>query len=149
MVVEGGDVTEIAQTIEQKKAPGTGTYGSTSITVSDPAGVPITISFFEVAESEIYAAMTIQPLNGYVATTGTAAINALVNFLNSLAIGQEIYYNWALAVASLAGSPLGLTFAITSLTIGLAPGSLAASNVPIAFNAAASCAASNVTLTVL
>jgi uncharacterized phage protein gp47/JayE len=149
MVIEGGDVTTIAETIEQKKAPGTGTYGSTSVTVSDPAGIPITINFFELTEVPIYVAVTIQPLTGYVSTTGTAIIAAIVAFLNALAIGQEVYLNWLLGVAGLNTSSLGQTFAITSLTIGISPAALAAANIPIAFNAAAQGATANVTLTVL
>jgi uncharacterized phage protein gp47/JayE len=149
LVVEGGDATQIAQTIEQKKAPGTGTFGNTSIIVSDPAGVPINISFFELTEVPIFVSITIQPLNGFVSTTGTAIINAVVSFLNSLPIGQEVFLNWLLAVAGLNGSALGLTFAITSLEIGINAGFLTAANVTIAFNAAASCQASDVTLVVL
>jgi uncharacterized phage protein gp47/JayE len=149
MVVEGGDATQIAQTIEQKKAPGTGTFGSTTIAISDPAGVPIAISFFSLTEVPIFVAITIQPLTGYVSTTGTAIINAIVAFLNGLPIGQEVFLNWLLAVAGLNGSALGLTFAITSLQIGINPALLTAANVPIAFNAAASCTASNVRLNVV
>ena len=70
-------------------------------------------------------------------------------FLNSLPIGQEVFLNWLLAVAGLNGSALGLTFAITSLQIGINAGFLTAANVTIAFNAAASCQASDVTLVVL
>jgi uncharacterized phage protein gp47/JayE len=149
VVVEGGDATTVATVIEAKKAPGTGTYGTTSVTVIDPAGVPITINFFEMTEVPIYAAITIQPLTGYVASTGTALVAALANFIASLNIGQDVIFNWLLGVAGLSGSPLALTFAITSLTIGLAPGSLAGSNIPIAFNAGATCVPANIILTVI
>ena len=67
VVVEGGDTTAIASVIELKKAPGTGTFGTTNITVADPKGLPITINFFELTEVPIFAAITIQPLPGYVA----------------------------------------------------------------------------------
>jgi uncharacterized phage protein gp47/JayE len=149
MVVEGGDVTQIAQTIELKKAPGTGTFGNTTISISDPAGVPVAISFFTLTEVPIFVDITIQPLTGFVSTTGTAIINAIVAFLNGLPIGQEVFLNWLLAVAGLNGSALGLTFTITSLTIGTNAGLQTAANVQIAFNAAASCTANNVTLNVL
>lgn len=149
VVVEGGNVTAIASVIQLKKSPGTGTYGTTSIPLVDQKGVPITINFFEVTEVPIYAAMTIQPLTGYVATTGAAAVAAIVSFLSNLAIGQEVYLNWLLGIAGMNGSPLGLTFAITSLTIGLSPSALSAANIPIAFNAGAQCATGNVVLTTL
>jgi uncharacterized phage protein gp47/JayE len=148
VVVEGGNIATIAQVIQAKKAPGIGTYGTTSVTVLDPAGVPVNIKFFELTEVPIYVAMTIQPLTGYVATTGTAAVAAVAAFIAGLAIGEEVYLNWLFGPAQLSGNPLGLTFAITSLTIGLSTTTLAAANIPIAFNAAASCSAANIILTV-
>jgi uncharacterized phage protein gp47/JayE len=148
VVVEGGDVTTIAQVIEQKKAPGTGTYGTTSVTVTDPAGIPITINFFELTEVPIYAAITIKALTGYVASTGTALVAALSSFIASLAIGEKVYLNWLYGPAGLSGEALGLTFAITSLTIGLSPSSLASGDLSIAFNAGATCVPANIVLTV-
>jgi hypothetical protein len=155
VVVEGGNATTIATTIAQKKAPGIGTYGTTTIVVTDPKGVPSSISFFELTEEGIFAAITIQSLPGYVSTTGTAAVNALVAYLNGLGIGNEVYLNSCIAVASLFGvndangNPLSSTFTIASLTIGLSAGALAAANIPIAFNEAAQSSAPNVALTVL
>ena len=147
MIVEGGDVTTIAQTIEATKSPGTGTYGTTQIQVEDPAGVPIRISFFELTEVPIFVAVTIQPLTGYVSTTATAIINAIVAFLNALPVGQEVYLNWLLAVAGLQNSALGQTFAITALTIGISSGSMGSTNIPISFNEAAQGVTANVTVT--
>jgi uncharacterized phage protein gp47/JayE len=149
IVAEGGDITAIAQTIQQKKAPGTGTYGTTSVLVTDQKGLPITIKFFELTEEQIYIALTIQPLTGYIASTGDAAVQAIVDFLNGLEIGQDVYLNWILAAAGLSDSPLGKTFAITALTIGTNPGALGTANIVIAFNAAAACDTPNVVLTTL
>lgn len=148
VVVEGGDALAIATAIEFKKTIGCNTYGSTSETVLDPAGIPNTINFYELAYVPIYAAITITPLYGYVSTTGAALVAAFVNFINSLAIGEDVYLSWLYGPASLTGSPLGATFDITSLTIGLSSGSLSASNITIPFNEAASCVAANVALTV-
>lgn len=148
VVVEGGDATAIANVIQRKKAPGTGTYGTTSIGVVDPAGVPITINFFELTGVPIFAAITIQPLTGYVSSTGVALVEALASFISSLVIGEEVFLSWLYGPAGLSGSALGLTFVITSLTIGLSSGSLGSSNIPIAFNAGAQCSAPNIVLTV-
>lgn len=148
VVVEGGNATAIAGVIQLKKAPGTGTYGTTSVSMVDQKGLPITINFFELTEVPIYAAITIQPLAGYVSSTGLALVAALAAFIGSLDIGEEVYLSWLYGPAGLSNSPLGLTFVITSLTIGLSSGSLSASNIPIAFNAAASCTTANITLTV-
>lgn len=149
VVVEGGNVTAIAQAIELTKAPGIATYGMTSVQVTDPQGIPITINFFELTLVPIYVAMTIQPMVGYVSTTGTAAVAALAAFISGLAIGQEVYLNWLFGAAGLSGNPLGLTYAITSLTIGTSTSTLGSANIPIAFTSAASCMAANVALTTL
>jgi uncharacterized phage protein gp47/JayE len=146
-VVEGGNATSIAQAIQQTKAPGVGTFGTTSIPLVDQKGLPITISFFELTEVPIFVAMTIQPLTGYVSSTATAAVNALVAFLNALEIGEEVFFNWLLSVASMSGSPLGQTYVITSFTIGIAADALSNANIPITFNAAAQGNAANVIVT--
>jgi uncharacterized phage protein gp47/JayE len=149
VVVEGGDATAIASVIQLKKGPGAGTFGTTSVNLIDQAGVPVTIKFFELTEVPIFAAMTIQPLAGYISTTGDAAVAALAAFINSLAIGEDVFLNWLLGPAGLSGTALGLTFVITSLTIGISSGSLGSGNIAIAFNAAASCSVDDIVLTTL
>jgi uncharacterized phage protein gp47/JayE len=149
LVVEGGDITAIATAIEEKKSPGTGTYGTTNVTIEDPAGVPITINFFELDNISIYVSVGITPLQGYVASTGTALIAAIVAFINGLPIGQELFYDWLLGPATLYGSALGLTYKISSLTVGTAPSPVGTSDIPIAFNEAANTQTANVILTVL
>jgi uncharacterized phage protein gp47/JayE len=145
-VVEGGDITAIATAIESKKSPGTGTYGTTNVPITDPAGVPITINFFELANVQIYVAVTIHALPGYVATTGTALIAAIVEFISTLPIGQEVFYDWIFGPATLYGSPLGLTYKIVSLFIGTAPSPVGTSDIPITFNEAAQTDVTKVTL---
>lgn len=148
VVVLGGDSTAVATVIEQTKNPGTGTYGTTSVIVLDPAGVPIDISFFELAEVPIYVSVTIQALPGYVGTTQDTLSQAIVDFINSLAIGEDVFYSWLYGPAGLYGSPLNLTYKITALTIGLAPGPVGIADLLIAFNAAAACSLANVVVTV-
>lgn len=148
-VVEGGDSTAIAQAIEAKKSPGTGTYGTTTVTVEDPAGVPIPINFFELTETQIYVKVTIQPQAGYVASTGDALIQAIVDFINALDIGEDVFYSWMFGPASLYGEAIGLTYNVTVLQIGFSFGSVGTADLAILFNAAATCTAANVQLTVL
>jgi len=149
VVVEGGSATAIAQVIEQTKSPGTGTYGTTSEIVEDPAGLPITINFFELVNVSIYVAVTIQPLQGYVDQDGTDLINAIVNFINSLAIGEDVFYNWIIAAASQISLAEGQTYYVTALYIGTSPSPSGTANITIPFNEAAASVAANVTLTVL
>lgn len=148
LVVAGGSTSAIAQAIEAKKSPGTGTYGTTSITVQDPAGVSITINFFVLVTVPIYVNVTIKALTGFVSATSTAIINEIVAYINSLPIGAKVYYNWILAGAALIGTPQQETFVVTALTDGTSPGPVATADIAIPFNQQASCIAANVFVTV-
>ncbi|MDC3554215.1 baseplate J/gp47 family protein, partial [Escherichia coli] len=57
-IVDGGDVTEIAQTIRGNKGQGTATYGTTSVTVPDTYGNPHVISFSRSTDVPIFVAIT-------------------------------------------------------------------------------------------
>jgi len=113
VVVEGGSITTIAQAIEVKKSPGTGTFGTTEETVLDPAGVPVTINLFVLSEINIFVQVVIVPLTGYVSTTGTLLINAVVAYLAGFAIGQDSLLGKLFGSANLSGdaatSSSGLT----------------------------------------
>jgi uncharacterized phage protein gp47/JayE len=136
-VVSGGDVTAIAQAIALKKTPGSGTYGSTSVQVLDSKGVPNTINFFVLALNNMGIQITIQPLAGYVSTTGDALIAAVAAFIAALAIGEDSYLARLYTPANLSGTGLGATFVVTSILQGPRGGMLVAADYAIAFNAAA------------
>ena len=162
VVVLGGAVVDIATAIQLKKPPGIQTYGTTSYTVYDSFGLPVPINFFELTLVPIYVDITIHALPGYVATTGTAVINTLVDYLNSLSIGETVYYNRLFSPANLNGSSAQLatgltqaqldalsnTYSITALTIGTAPNPAGTTDITIPFNEAAQGIVANITLTV-
>lgn len=160
LVVNGGDVTAICNAIALKKPPGTGTYGTTSQVVVDPLGVPSLINFFTMQTTQVYVAITVQALNGYSSLVGTNIVKALIYYINSLAIGEPVYFNRLFAPANLTGDAAVLatglsqaqldlqaaTFNITSLFISITPTPVTTNNIIIPFNAAAS-ATNNVILT--
>jgi uncharacterized phage protein gp47/JayE len=148
VVVLGGADADIAGVIEAKKSPGTGTFGSTSIVVNDPSGVPITINFYHLAQVNIYVSITIKAQTGYLSTTQAAIVTAIVNFINSLPIGASVRYNWLITAASLSGLAAELTFYVTALTVGTAPGPSGTVDVPITFNQAAVSDATKIVVTV-
>jgi uncharacterized phage protein gp47/JayE len=148
-VIEGGDVTQICQTIEAKKTPGTGTYGSVSQIVIDQAGVPVTIRFFPLTDVPITVAITIKALSGYVSTTGGALVADVVAWINSLAIGEDVYLSKLYGPAGLNNTSLGDTYNVTSITLSRNGNPLTAADVIVAFNEAGTCATGNVTLTVI
>lgn len=137
LVVQGGDATLIAQAIALKKTPGTGTHGTTSVTVIDQAGVPLVINFFALTETEIAGQVTIHALAGYVSTTGDALIQAVVDFINGLGIGEEDYLARLYTPANEGGVGLGATYVVTGILQAYKGSGLAAQDLPIAFNAAA------------
>lgn len=148
-VVQGGSATTIAQTIEAKKSPGTGTAGTTSIVVNDPGGLPVTINFYQLALTAIYVNITIKAGTNYVSSTGTALVNALIAAINALPIGGTVFYNFLIGVASLASSTLGSTFHVTAMTVGTSPSPTGTGDVAIAFNAAASTDSTKINLTTI
>ena len=150
VVAQGGSLSDVAQAINRKKAPGVPTYGTTSVTITDPAGMPVTINLYLLAEVPIYVALTIKALSGYTSAIGTEIVNAVVDFINSLAIGASVRYSWIEGAAGLIGLTDGLTFEITALGIGLSgsPPPTGTTDLPITFYQIATCAAANVALTV-
>lgn len=162
-VVLGGDVTAIANAIASKKAPGTGTYGSTSVVVVDSHGVSDTIHFYILALTNLDVHVTVKALAGFAATTEPLIQAAVAAFISGLDIGEDSYYLRLVAPANLEGDVavatsglsqadldvLSKTFTVTAVTQGAHGGLLSAADVVIAFNAAATCGASQVSITVV
>ncbi len=148
LVVYGGAIAYIAAAIDSRKPPGTPTYGSTSQVVYDALGLATTINFFTLQLVPIYVDISIQALTGFVTTTEAAIQTAVANFINSLAIGGDVYAAQTQAIASLMSVGLGQTFTITAFTLGTAPAPTGTSDLTIAFNQAAVCTAADVTITV-
>ena len=164
VVVEGGDVVEIAQVISEKKNPGTGTFGSTTEIIIDPSGVPDTINFFVLGYVPIYFAITIRPLIGYVSTTGQLAVQSIAAAIGGLNIGSTVYFNRVWSAANLSGDAalsvaggltqpqldqLSVTYNIISLYTGLGSNPNTMTDIPIPFSSVAQCPASNGILTTL
>lgn len=139
VIVEGGNLTQIAQTIQQTKSPGTGTYGGTTEIVTDAtSGLPNTIKFDVLTLTTIYVSITLKALPNFVSTTVPVIQAAMAAFLNGLPIGNEVYYSQLYSAAQLDSQGLGATYYITALTVGTSPSPGGTVNVPIAFNAVAS-----------
>ena len=146
MVVQGGDQTAVAQAIEQGKNVGAGTAGDTTVTVNDPAGIPIDISFTVLKEVPITVNVHIKPLANFSVASGAAIQNALVAFVNSLGIGEDVFLNWMVSSASLCDASDKTTFVVTSVTQSRDGNPLAAADILIAYDEAATLDISNVTV---
>lgn len=148
VVVQGGDAVAIATKIAEKKAPGTGTYGSVTEVIVDSRGVPNTIRFYPLALDTIAVVVTVKALAGFVSSTGNLALRAVAQFISTLDIGEKSYTgrlyspanlngDAALSVSGLKQSELDLlakTFNVTSITQNGT-----GADVAIAFNRAAHC----------
>jgi uncharacterized phage protein gp47/JayE len=159
-VISGGDAIQIAQTIALKKAPGTGTFGTTSEIVIDTNGVPNTINFFPLTNVPLTLSITIAPLAGFVSTTSALIQASVAGFINGFAIGEDSFLNRLWAPANLSGDAattatgltqaqldaLSKTYNVTSILQSRA-GPPAAADVAIAFNEAAT--ATNAAITVI
>lgn len=137
LVVDGGDVNQIANEIAIKKTPGTRSYGTTQITVIDQAGVPNIIGFYVLAEVELVFEVDITALAGFVSTTETTIAQAVADFVNGYLIGEDSYTTRLYTPANLGGVGVGATFVVTSVRQAIKGNALGTANIVITFNQAA------------
>ncbi|EJN3600448.1 baseplate J/gp47 family protein [Escherichia coli] len=149
-IVDGGDVTEIAQTIRGNKGQGTATYGTTSVTVPDTYGNPHVISFSRSTDVPIFVAITLKVFTGYTSQIGEQIKQAVADYINGLTIGDDVLLSRIYSPANLGVVSGGNAryYDITDLLIGKSSGSVSASNIDIAYDASASCSTANISITV-
>ncbi|HFS7361024.1 baseplate J/gp47 family protein [Enterobacter roggenkampii] len=149
-IVDGGDVTEIAQTIRGNKGQGTATYGTTSVTVPDTYGNPHVISFSRSTDVPIYGHITLKAFTGYTSQIGVQIQQAVADYINGLTIGDDVLLSRIYSPANLGVVSGGNAryYDIQELLIGKSAGSVAAANIIIAYNESVSCKPENIVLTV-
>lgn len=148
IVAEGGDAMTIAQTIYAKKGPGTGTYGTTSETVTDLYGVPHIIRFMRPTSVPVEVEISLTALSGFTSNIGAKIKQAVADYINALAIGDEVYVNRLFVPANLSGGPESATFDITEIQIARDGDPLDTSNLTLAYHEAAACVVGDVSLIV-
>ncbi|MGL5969396.1 MAG: baseplate J/gp47 family protein [Kluyvera sp.] len=149
-IVEGGDATQIAQTIRGKKGQGVSTFGTTTITVPDKYGNPQEINFSRPVDVPVYASIKIDVFAGYTSLIATQMQQAVADYINSLSIGSGVLLSRVYSPANLGVVSGGNAkyYDITELLIGRSTESLAAANISVAFNESASCKPENIAVTV-
>jgi uncharacterized phage protein gp47/JayE len=94
MVVEGGTDAAVAQAIYGARGIGCYTNGTTAVVVVDPnSGYSMTISFFRPTYIPIAVLVAVTPLAGFTSSTLAAIQAGIVNYLNSLSIGETVVYS--------------------------------------------------------
>ena len=144
VVVQGGADLDVATAIEVSKDVGAGTSGNTQVPVTSVFGLTNAINFQRLTEVAITVAVVIHKLPTFSGSSAGAIAAALIQFVNALGIGEDVYHSWMTAVASLNSNP---TFYVVSLTQSRDGAALAAADIAIAFNEAATLDISNITVT--
>lgn len=149
-IVEGGDATEIANTIRSTKGQGVSTYGTTAVIVTDKYGNPYTIRFSRPVDVPIYVSITIQALAGYSSEVGDEIKAAVASYINSLAIGDSVLLSRVYSPANLGVVSGGNAryYDIMELLIGRSADDVAAANLVVAYDESASCSVDNIVLVV-
>lgn len=116
VVVEGGTQSEIAQTIFDYKGVGCGTYGTTTVPVTDSYGVVTDIEYDVLGYVDTDVVVNVKKLSGYTTDTTSAIQQAIANAESNISIGVPIY-NSAIWAAALSANPNASnpTFSVTSV----------------------------------
>ncbi len=149
-IVEGGDATEIANTIRSVKGQGVSTYGTTSAIVTDKYGNPYTIRFSRPIDVPVYVSITLKALTGYSSEVGDEIKAAVASYINSLAIGDSVLLSRVYSPANLGVVSGGNAryYDIMELLIGRSADDVAAANLVVAYDESASCSVDNIALVV-
>ena len=147
MIVDGGEVDEIGKTIFLKKGEGVRTYGTTETTYIDTYGFPNVIKFSRPTIVNVYVTLTITPSSTYLSTAADEIKARIADYINSLAIGEDVNIARVLASA-VKDCETGMDdrFEVSAIVMGESSGGQTASSVPIEWNEAASCDLENVTV---
>lgn len=147
-VVEGGNASDIATTIALKKTPGSPTFGTVSTTVVDKRGIPNDINFSPLLLVPLTVVITIKGQTGFATNTGTDIVNAVVDYVNGLDIGEDSFLTRLYSPAYLSGGSAAGTYVVTSVLQGRGGNNPAAADVQTAFNEAFTADSTTVTLVV-
>ena len=125
-IVDGGNSSDIANAIWQKKPAGVLAYGNTTVSVVDSQGFSHDISFQRVADVNIYINVSISTYTG-APPTATADIKAaLIAYIDALKIGDDVVYSRLYTpINTVAGVQ------VNSLAIGTSPSPTGTSNIPV------------------
>jgi uncharacterized phage protein gp47/JayE len=149
VVAKGGSAADIARAIMLKKTPGTYTHGTTSVVVSDDIGIPHTIRYFQPTDAPMAVEVRLKALSGYTTAVAAQVQAAVAAFINGLGIGQSVMLARLYLPAQLNGAGQSSTFEVLTVKVAAKPGTPAAADVAVAYNALASCAAADVSIVVV
>ncbi len=107
---------DIADVIFRKKAPGIGTYGTTSVSVRDSYDNPYTINFSHATVKTVSVRITMTARGEFDENSVKNMIaNATSKFIKELGIGEDLVVSQLWGVCYTAASELASTFYITAI----------------------------------
>ena len=140
LVVDGGDIVEVADTIWKKKGEGVATYGSTRQDVTDEFGNDYPVWFSRPTIQNIACTITISQDHGFTTQKLPIIKQRIADYINALPIGEDVNLVRVLSSAVTGSNgAIDTTFKVTSITIGVVGDPQAQQPVVIAWNEAAAC----------
>ena len=134
-VVEGGLDADIAEQIYIRKGVGCLTNGTTEVQVINKYDITTPIRFYRPSYVDVDITVNIKKYAGYTDNVVDNIKNNILNYLNSLGIGDNLptslFWNSALIANPNLTSPI---FSITSLTAGKHSSSQGTADIEINFN---------------
>lgn len=140
LVVDGGDIVEIADTIWKKKGEGVATYGGIRQDVTDEFGNDYPVWFSRPTIKQIAVTITISQDHGFTTQKLPIIKQRMADFINALPIGEDVNLVRVLSSAITgANGVIDTTFKVTAITIGVVGDPQAQQPVVIAWDEAAAC----------
>ena len=136
MVIEGGNVTEIAAAIHRHKTLGSGTHGDTTVVVEDRFGLTTHIAFQRPQYYRIKVQITIKPLEGYTNVYAGQIKERLLAYINSLGIGDGVFVARLIPPVLACNSENTSTFDIVEILVAKDDDELTGANINIPFDGA-------------
>lgn len=148
-VVVGGAAASVAQLIYDTKGPGTGTFGSTTISTTDNYGLAHSVSFTVPTQVRITVSVTIKALSGYTSAIGTQLLQALSDYVNGLGVGVGVFVVRLSLPAQLYGGSGSSAYELTTVLAAAFPSSPSSADIPITFTQRATLSVADISLTVI
>jgi uncharacterized phage protein gp47/JayE len=139
IVAQGGLDTDVARAIQVHKTPGTQTYGTTTVPLTDSHGMPININFYRPTQATIGVRVTLTPLTGWTADYEALIQEAVAAAVLLTPIGGSIIITKLYVIAYLVGTPAYGSFNIVSIELKKNAGAFGTVDINLLFNEVAVC----------
>jgi len=149
VMVEGGDDNEIADVIYNNRGIGPGMNGTTTVNITDPETEVVTaVKFSRPPYTQIYNILEIHPLTGWTTALSDLVKQAVVDYENSLQIGEDVTVSAVYAAAMSEMPDLKRpAYSIRAVKIGVAPAPGASNDIAIDYDKVAQTDLAKVTIT--